>query len=196
MLGVAALEIAAMTDITVVYRNDGRTLEQIKKSGFESWNKDWHANDALFARTIFNFFLDRHTDISKLPEPAQKLLKPTKSIVTKQDVYPKFLDVMTTIKTTLKGNGAYWVSTAVNRDAGGRNEGHLFEIRLPRALKMYRIEDGRLRPASGASAVNPALYLDAANLDEARIFAFVSGPDWDAELSFFTQLNGDWISEI
>jgi len=203
--------------IKIVHRADGWVLmdASIKRDkGFVCQNGAWATskNTIPNARAFIAKLLDPSYDVSKLKgfELAAEILKPVKSNFKGKDgkqiiTTPGLKDVMATIKRVLKDTRAFWVSTSLNQECGGYNDGknNVYQFTLPKELKQYALvkdESGtRLEKIKDRTdALQPSICMDGDALDgsDSSIIAINSGPLNDVEISFLTTLPLTWCKQI
>lgn len=202
--------------IKVVHRADGRALTDasIKRDkGFACQNGAWATsrNTLVNARAFIAKLLNPDYDVSKLKgfELANEILQPVRSSFKKDGktivTTPGLKDVMATIKRVLKDTRAFWVSTSLNQECGGYNNGtnNVYQFTLPKELKQYAL----IKDANGTrlekikdrtDALTPSICMDGDELDgsDSTIIAINSGPLDDVEISFLTTLPIAWVKQI
>jgi len=203
--------------IKIVHRADGRTLNDstIKRDkGFACQNGAWATgkNTVTNARAFVAKLLDPNYDVSKLKgfELAAEILKPVKSNFKNKEgkqlmTTPGLKDVVASIKRILKDTRAFWISTSLNEECGGYNDGknNVYQFTLPKELRQYVVvkdENGtRLEKIKDRTdALQPSICMDGDATDgsDSNIIAINSGPLNDVEISFLTSLPLAWTKQI
>lgn len=181
-----------MTAFNTVYRIDDRPADEIQKSGFCCMNVDWRKDDRSFARTLIRSLVTRSPvpGSDRLPAYARQVMaEPGNGKVA------TLLDLMQSIKKTLKGPEGFWVSTDLTPDGGGRPGAHTYRISSAAPLFHYdaKATAGRiaLTERAGAALVDCSLVLDRPSLDEAGVIGVARGQTGLVEVAFLTSLTAD-----
>lgn len=175
-----------------IYRIDGRSGVEIGRSGFRCRNVDWLCDDRAFARILIESLVTRSAAAGsdRLPAYAREIMA-----MPGGGKVATLSDLMASVKKTLKGTDAFWVSTDPTPAGGGRTEANTFEIVSAAPLSFYdaktiggRIALTELTKASHARCV---LVLDRPNLDDAGVIGIAQGGSDTVEVAFLTRLTAD-----
>lgn len=199
--------------ITIVHRADGRKLNDksiVAADGFACFNGDWAAakdrrTNLENARAFVSKLLDSSVALpaGRAFELATEILTPVASKVKGKDgkpimTQPSLIDVSAAIKRILKDRRAFWISTSVNEECGGYNNGknRVYKFNLANPLENYNINGGRLVKGDRKGNLSAGLVMDNPDYTRATIIAVNSGPLNDVELSFLTTLEASWAEQI
>lgn len=196
--------------ITIVHRADGRKLDDKSitgAGGFACFNPDWSVakHNLENARAFVSKLLDSSVEFPKRKgfELATEILTPVASKVKGKDgkptmTQPSLVDVSAAIKRILKDRRAFWVSTSVNEECGGYNNGknRVYKFNLAKPLENYNINAGKLVKGDRKGNLSAGICMDNADYAKATIIAVNSGPLNDVELSFLTTLEVGWAEQI
>ena len=196
--------------ITIVHRADGRALDHksiTDAKGFACLNGTWadEKNNLANAKAFISKLVDSSYDTAGLKgfELATEILTPVQSQLKGKDgkpimTQPSLIDVSAAIKRILKDKRAFWVSTSVNQECGGYNNGknRVYQFTLPRPLETFIIQGGKLVKGARKNNLTAGICMDGADLASSKIIAINSGPLNDVELSFLTPLKIKWAAQI